>query len=268
MTPDQRVFASYHPLANTRIRVIELKPNGKAIPYPNMNWQGKHGKSNQYFDAVLGLRSDKNGILWIMDMTTRENGTPKLIGWDTKTNSLYKIISFPPPLSNQYSVFNDIADEGWNNGGDGSTAALIAVDLKTGAARRLLEGDKSTKPENIDIHPNNGQPLVRILENGKKQRFRIGVDGIVVDKNDQWLYFAPVNGNKLYRIKTKYLVDPKIDNKTVSKHVELFSTEKPANGGLSMDIDGNIWTVDFTNFAIGYFDKKGNTMKLFAIRNN
>lgn len=273
MTPDQRVFASFHPLANSKIKVVELKPDGTATPYPDMSWQIKSGNNNHYLDSVLGLRSDKNGVLWMLDMGIKDHSAPKLVGWDTKTNRLYKIISLPPPVSNQYSIFNDlafddthdtiyIADEGWNHDGDGSTAALIVVDKKTGEARRLLEGDKSTLPEEVDIKPNQGKPLTRKIVNGSIQRFRIGVDGLVADKHDEWLYYCPANGNKLYRIKTEDLLNKTLSSEDLSRRVELFSIQKPANGGISMDIEGRIWTVDFDNFAVGTIDTKGNYKEL------
>ena len=44
-----------------------------------------------------------------------------------------------------------IADEDIGPGGDGSHAAIIIIDIDTGRARRVLDGDKSTVPENVPI---------------------------------------------------------------------------------------------------------------------
>lgn len=65
-----------------------------------------------------------------------------------------------------------IADEGIANDGDGSTASLLVVDMKTGRTRRVLEGTHSTLPENVPIIVDGKE----LKTNGK--RLLIGCDAI------------------------------------------------------------------------------------------
>jgi hypothetical protein len=44
--------------------------------------------------AVIGVQSDCNGVVWIMDMGGGEL-PPKMVAWDTKRGELHRIITIP-----------------------------------------------------------------------------------------------------------------------------------------------------------------------------
>jgi len=87
----------------------------------------------------------------------RSGITPKLVGWDTNNDKLYRVIYLPPPVAPKDAFVNDFAiDSGRkrifiSDPAGGSNAALIVVNLETGAARRVLEGHVSVVPENVDL---------------------------------------------------------------------------------------------------------------------
>lgn len=245
---------SHHPFYAPKIRVMIMDYRTKVTkPFPNKEWNTPRDSDDQYLSSVLGVRNDENGIVWMIDMAQRNAIKPKIVGWNTKTNKLERIYYLDKSTVN-YSQPNDmvvdtkhgafiIADEGIGNGGDGSAAAFIVVDMKTGKTRRLLEGHRTTLPENTPTTINgkildiNGKPLL------------VGNDGITSDKNFDWIYYGPLNGSKVYRIKTESLLDDKLTEKELDKLIETYS-EKPINGGMSIDIQGNIYLTALETHSI------------------
>lgn len=237
---------SHHPFFNPTYRVMKYDAKTKiSKPFPNVEWNTPREGDDHYLSNVLGIRNDSNAIVWMLDMGGRNNVTPKIVGWNTNTDQLERIYYLPQVALASTSQPNDmlvdtkhgvfvIADEGIGNGGDGSTAALIVVDMKTGTTRRLLEGTRTTLPENKPTII-NGKPLA---VNG--QNLLVGCDGITADAKFEWLYFAPLNGNKVYRLKMEDLLNVDISEQELDKRIKTYS-EKPNNGGISIDRAGNLY---------------------------
>lgn len=99
-----------------------------------------------------------------------------------------------------------IADEGVGRDDDGFRAALI-VDLKSVAARRVLEGHASTRPEDIPIRF-DGRDVVKLRKDGGVDAMRAGADGIALDHRSEWLYYGPLNESAVYRIQVADLSKP------------------------------------------------------------
>jgi len=245
-TPQGDVVYSQHPFFNPEIRVMKYDAKTKTSkPFPNLEWNTPRDTDDHYLSNVLGIRNDANGIIWMLDMGQRNAVTPKIVGWNTRTDKLERIYYLPQAALAKTSQPNDmvvdtkhgvfvIADEGIGNGGNGSKAALIIVDMKTGATRRLLEGTRTTLPENTPTVINgktlsvNGKPLL------------VGCDGITADAAFEWLYYAPLNGSKIYRVRIEDLLNESITQDILDKRVETYSA-KPNNGGLSIDTEGNLY---------------------------
>ena len=68
----------------------------------------------------------------------------------------------------------------------------------------------------------------------------VGCDGITADKNFEWLYYAPLNGTKIYRVKITDILNERLFGEELDRKVETYS-EKPNNGGLSIDDEGNLY---------------------------
>lgn len=237
---------SHHPFFSPNFRVVKYDAKTKTTtPFPNEEWNTPRETDDHYLSNVLGIRNDENGIVWILDMGQRNPVTPKIVGWNTITDKLEWIYYLPETAVVSTSQPNDmvvdtkhgvfvIADEGIGNGGNGSTAALILVDMKTGKTRRLLEGSRTTLPENMPTMI-DGNPLT---VNGKN--LLVGCDGITADKDFEWLYYAPLNGSKVYRVRLVDLLDETLNETELDKKTETYS-DKPNNGGLSIDSEGNLY---------------------------
>ncbi|MEO1406703.1 MAG: L-dopachrome tautomerase-related protein, partial [Pseudomonadota bacterium] len=183
-TPSNDVIYSQHPFFDPDIRVARLNADRKSYDaVPNLDWNTVKADTDHYLDSVLGIRCDGAGVVWMMDMGIRTGVTPKLVGWNTNTDRLERIYYVPAPATLSTSQHNDftidekrrqiiIADEGIANGGDGTPAALVVIDMKTGATRRLLQGHESCLPEEVSIMVGG-----RELTAGNGQPLRIGADG-------------------------------------------------------------------------------------------
>lgn len=245
-TPQGELVYSNHPFFNPRIRVMKYDAKCRqSTPFPNLEWNTPRSTDDHYLSNVLGIRNDANGIIWMLDMGQRNAITPKIVGWNTRTDKLEKIYYLPASSLVKESQPNDmvvdlkhsvfvIADEGIGQGGDGSKAALIVVDMKTGSTRRLLEGTRTTRPENIPLVIGGKQLKI------KGKDFLVGCDGITADANLEWLYYASLNGSKVYRVQMTDLLNIRLTGNELDRRVETYSA-KPNNGGLSIDMDGNLY---------------------------
>ena len=271
--PDGRVVIGYHPFYSPKVQVALLNADRKSTtPYPSLDWQSCRnadgswkGDFNRCLDWVLGLHTDANGILWLLDSaktTDKAAGrpaglVPKLVGWNTRSNQVERIIPITGAATLTESQHNDfvvdlknqvivIADEaiGENSNGFGDKAALVVVDLKTGASRRLLQGHASVLPVADPIRWDTGLPSAGSFKLG------VGVDGIALDSRGEWLYFAPLSGYRMYRIRMRDLLDTALSAAQLGERVETYA-DKPFNGGLSIDTQDNLYLTEVGERAVG-----------------
>lgn len=254
VTPDGRVFLSTHQAYGSPYKLLEITEQGKFVPYPNK------AMSEAMF-SVLGTVADKQGILWFLD-TRWDYHTGRVIGWDTNTESLHKIFHITKPTLGENYILNDLAVDRTHNAlyitdtADENTAALLVLDLNTGDVRRVLAGSSVTTPEDKDIIIDG-----KVLPMGNGNA-RVGVNPITIDHNDEWVYFAPMTSESLYRVRTSDLLDKTLNDKTLEKKVERFAS-KPFSDGITIDTDGNVYISDITDHGIGVVSPQGQYRQLF-----
>ena len=191
----------------------------------------------------------------MLDNGDRSQSVPKLVAWDTSKNQLARIIYLPFPITLPDSFVNDLAIDLTRNViyiSDpiaGSDAALIRVDLNTGLAQRILQGHQSVIPENIDLIVNE-IPVEIEQPDGTFIRPHLGVNGLVLDTNNEWLYFCPMHGTSMYRIKSADLSDFALSDGELASRVERYS-DKPICDGISIDRDNNIYLGDLAVNSVG-----------------
>lgn len=262
VSPDGRVFMSLHRFWGNPNRVVEVMPDGSVEPYPNEAWASPPERDGPGLNGVLGLRADREGILWMLD-NPGEGQVGKLVGWNTRTETLERIIPLAPPVVRPDIFLNDLAVDREHEAvyiadtASPEFAALIVVDLTTGRTRRVLEGSRFTRPEDIDMVIDgrvvtlNGSPA------------RVGVNPITIDPANTWIYFGAMNGTSIYRVRTTDLMDETLSPEDLEARVERYG-EKPISDGSTIDGGGNVYITDITNDAVGVVRPDGAYERLFT----
>lgn len=247
VTPDGQLVMSLHQFYNPPYPVAEYSDGGITSLLPE-------GEDSPVSASVLGLVSDSDGIVWMLDNAAGSDHTPQLVGWDTRQDSLHKTISLAE-VTPSGSFINDLRiDEATQTAfitdpAGGDNAALIVVDLASGEARRLLEGHFSVTPELINLFV-EGSPLRSRTPERTYQRPHIGVDAIAMDANREWLYYGALHGTSLYRIRTSDLRDVSLSVAELGNRVEKYA-DKPICDGILIDGAGNIYLGELAANAIG-----------------
>ena len=249
LTPEGRIFLSLHQFYNPKMSVAELV-NGSLEPFPS-------GSEAQLiaFESVLGIQTDANGYVWMLDNGNQNQSLPKLVAWDTRQNQLARVIYLPPPITLNNSFINDLAIDSTRNAIyisdpiQGPESALIRVDLNTGLAMRILQGHQSVIPEDIDLII-DGVAVQIQQPDGTVIRPHLGVNGIILDAQNEWLYFCPMHSTSMYRVKSADLCNPYLSDAELAERVERYS-DKPICDGISIDQDNNLYVGDLAANGVG-----------------
>ncbi len=244
-----RVFFTFHPEGSPEILLAELV-SGKPVPYPDEAFQ-KPEKGTPHFQTPLAVRIDSKDRLWVLDYGNHGLGQPRFTAFDLSTNQLVDQYDFPSDVAGFLSMLNDFqidptAEKIYvaESSLFGQRPALVVYDIVKHSSRRLLECDPSVVAKSY-----------RMNAAGREMVFfgiitlQIGVDSIALDKKGEWLYFAPVSDDQMYRIRASDLNDESLSAEVLSKKVEIFA-RKTLTDGLTMDLDGNLYLSDMEHSAI------------------
>ena len=256
-TKSGRVFVNFPYWSDDHTISVAEIIDGKPQPYPNRDWNSP-GDPGSHFVCVQSVVVDANDMLWILDpaaIKTKElvKGGPKLVKVDLKTNQVVQVIPFGEDIAPKKSYLNDVRIDTDKNIAyitESGKGAIIVVDLKSGKARRLLDGHKSTQVESGVTLTVDGKQLI---DQETKKTPQFAVDGIALDTTNGYLYYHPLTGHTLYRIKTADLNDEKLSRSELEGKVEDLG-KTPAPDGMLEAPDGSLYLTDIEGGAIQHWD--------------
>jgi sugar lactone lactonase YvrE len=247
-----RVFLSIHPESRPEFFRVAEVVDGKLVPYPDEAAQAE-------MVAVLGVAVDRQERLWALD-----SGGPRLLGIDLARNEITIRHDFPPEIAPKGSFLNDLQvdPEGTtiyiaDTSIIGRRPAIVVHDLKNGTSRRVLENHPSVVAQKWLIRA----PERDMVYWGGLVALRPHVDSIALDRDGEWLYYAPMSHERMFRVRAADLRDPTLSADALAARVEDFGP-KPQSDGLSMDLAGNIYITDVEHSAISVL---GQDRELFTL---
>ncbi len=252
-----RVFFTVHPESHpTGFKLLEIK-NGQAIPYPS-------AADQKLFNTVLGVFCDAQNRLWTIDHGNHATQVVRLLAFDLKTNTLVQEYTFPRSVAELGSFFNDLSvspDGKYVFVADVSfwrkSPSLIVYDVEKNQIRSLLDGHPSVTSQGyVSINPIKKMRFV-----GGLLDLMPGIDGLDVDREGKYVYYAAMSHEGLYRVPVSACVDFKLSAAEVADKVERVSP-KPLSDGIRLDTLGNTLITDIEHNGIAIVSKQGTLSTL------
>ena len=247
-----RIFFTVHPESRPRGNKLLEWVADAAVPYPSGTVQP------HLFDTVLGLVIDERDWLWTIDHGNHGLGTARLLAFDLTSGNIIHDYEFRPEAAPAGSLLQDLRVTA-----DGATVfiadasmwrkkpAIIVYDVATRSARRVLESHVSVSAQNYLVRT----AIRNMTFLGGLVTFKAGVDGIALDANDEWLYYAAINQSGLFRIRVRDLTNETLPARQLANRVERVS-DKPLSDGLAAAASGEIYVTDVEHGAVIAIDRE------------
>jgi sugar lactone lactonase YvrE len=262
---DGRIFVNFPRWTeDAPISVGVLTSEGDVHPYPDDRWNSWRNAKRDQLSAqdrwvcVQAMLCDTQGNLWVLDSGAPAQafvvpGAPKLVRIDLATNSVAQCVTFGLDIAPQGSYLNDIRVSQDGLFGfitdSGTQGAIIVADLRSGSARRVLDGDVSTQMDpSVTVHA-DGVPLRR--PDGRGVEF--SADGVALSRDGRYLYWQAVKGKTLYRVPTEVLHDTTLSVEQAGERVEKVMEHGPADG-LHFDRAGRLLITAVEEHSIKAWD--------------
>jgi sugar lactone lactonase YvrE len=259
-----RIFITFPRMdGSSSYTLAELK-NGKPVAYPSVEYNKHEGqKPSERLISVTSAIVDAKDRLWLIDSARlgREliGGGTKLVGIDLATNQIFKTIPLTSSVVTPQSILQDLRFDS-SKGKEGviyvsdcapeGKSAIIVVDIASGNCMRRLNGHTSVQAEREFLPFIHGRPMMRTLDDGKKDDYKVGVAGLAVKPDGSVLYYCPQASRQLYSVDARALCDPGKTEAAVEQTVKDLGPKSGASDGLECDKDGNVYFTDFENSSV------------------
>jgi len=245
-----RVFTTMHPLGKSKFQLLEVKGKNSTEPFPNPAYQ-KNGSpaSDDKIDTPLGIRIDKNNVLWIIDMG-QNLGKTRLLAFDIDSRKEVFRLDFPKDVAPAGSFIQDLAvDElnGWVYLADIANPGILAVNTKDKTVRRF--SDKVLNAEDIDM------VIGETVINFGGAPARVAVNPITLSNDRNTLFFGAMNGTKWYQLPARLLRENKEDLE-ISNSIEVVGI-KPISDGAATDKKGKHYFTNLQDYGIDVLNQSG-----------
>ncbi|MBW2212655.1 MAG: hypothetical protein JRG67_16750, partial [Deltaproteobacteria bacterium] len=196
VSADGRVFYTIHP---------ESRPSGAKL----LEWVDGAPKAfpsddaQSLFETPLGIVVDQQNRLWTIDHGNHGTGKARLLAFDLATGAVVHDHVFDSSVAQLGSFLQDlqvdstgkhvfIADVSFWRKNPG----LVVYDVELGKARRVLDSDPSVSAQDWLIrNPTKDMVFFGIVV------LKPGVDGVAIDRDDEWVYYGAMAHDTMYRVK-------------------------------------------------------------------
>lgn len=244
------VYFNYHPLTHptrfSNATVFEWA-DGKITPFPSAEMQ-------KNFQGTFGLTVDKQNHLWLVEPATLDFKHTRVWAFDLTTKKTIHCYEFPEGVAKQaedirvtgdgkYVIFPNPGIFRFTN------SQLLVYSVDDHSVRAAIDGDPSVTAEDWTMQI-NGKPyrLAYGLFN-----FDVGIDGIEISDDQQWLYLASMTNSHLYRVPLADVLNKNITPKDVAAKIENIGA-KPMSDGITLDKTGNVIITDVEHGGLMSFN--------------
>lgn len=246
VTPGGRVFFTAHPAGRPDgPRVFEWH-DGRAQPFPAAETQAS------LLETPTGLALDRLNRLWIADPARQGLGRPRIVAVDLDSGLVVHEHVFPRETAPRGSFLHDLevapdgrtiylADAGFLR----KSPALVVYDATTRNSRRLLEAHGVLRAQGWLIRT----PVREMRYLGGQVPFKPGLHGLSLDPSGEWLYFAAMTHDTLYRVPTRALRDAELTDDSLGEQVVAVGS-KPLSDQVAADGSGGIYLTDVEHGAV------------------
>ena len=256
VSAEGRVFATApSSMVRSRFSMVEVDPKtGAVTPYPDAGWNSfnEKGDGKSQWISVQALWVDKADHLWALDFSLpkidQERLPPKLVEFDLTTNRVIRQYDFKGVVSSKDSL-NDVRIDTEHDyaylTNAGNRGSLVVLDLKTGDARQVLVGGRSTFADPKQ-HLVIGDEIALRPDGSVTE---IQADGIALSPDARWLYYRPLTDHNYWRVPTSALRDARLSDAELAGKVEYLGSSV-LSGGLVMDGSGTLYGGDLEHRTV------------------
>ena len=234
------VYFNYHPLTHptrfSNATVFEWA-DGKITPFPSAEMQ-------KNFQGTFGLTVDKQNHLWTVEPATLDFKHTRVWAFDLTTKKIFHYYEFPEGVAKQAEDIRVTGDGKYvifpNPGIFRFTPSqLLVYSVDDHSVRTAIDDDPSITAEDWTMQI-NGKPyrLAYGLFN-----FDVGIDGIEISDDQQWVYLASMTNSHLYRVPLADVLNKNLSPKDVAAKIENIGA-KPLSDGITLDKTGNVIITD------------------------
>lgn len=251
VAPDGRIYFTLHPEGRPEGPVLLVQDGPAAEGHAPRPLVAPELQA-ELFETPLGIVVDRQDRLWTVDHGIHGLGRPRLLAFDLATLDVVFDRSLGPEIAPLGSFLQDLqidpagetaflADASFF----GKRPALVVIDLVDGRARRVLEGHPSVAAEPWLVR----NPIREMRFLWGLVAFRVGVDGLALSRDGEWLAYGAMTHDTLYRIPVAALRDPGLGDVELAARIEAVGP-KPLSDGLSTDLAGNVLVTDIEHGAV------------------
>ncbi len=254
------VYFNYHPLTRptrfSNATVFEWD-HGIVTPFPSQEAQKE-------FQGSFGMTIDKQNHLWLIEPATFDFKHTRIWAFDLAAKQKVHYYEFPEgeaKYAEEIRVTGDgkyvlLANPGIFRF---TNSQLLVYSVEDNSVRIAIDGDPSVQPENWAMQTTEGKPhrLFYGLLN-----FAVGIDGIEISDDQQWVYIASMTHSGLFRVPLADILNQKASPAAIARKIENLG-QKPMSDGITVDKSGHVIITDVEHGGLMSFDP--NTKKISTL---